>query len=137
MKYPIINSKVEFPEPTAKIIPLRLGEPIAAPQPELPSQAALYPELRYMGSKKRLLPWIHQVLDTLDFESALDPFAGSWVCRSQCSVDRDESATPQAIGLRLHDISRLNCDLTKDRGEHSDEGLGEHIQFLVSAAEQD
>lgn len=44
---------------------------------ELPPQAALYPELRYMGSKKRLLPWIHQVLDTLDFETALDPFSGT------------------------------------------------------------
>jgi adenine-specific DNA-methyltransferase len=30
-----------------------------------------------MGSKKRLLPWIHQVLDTLDFETALDPFSGT------------------------------------------------------------
>lgn len=40
-------------------------------------RAGQYPELRYMGSKKRLLPWIHQVLDTLDFESALDPFSGT------------------------------------------------------------
>ena len=30
-----------------------------------------------MGSKKRLLPWIHGVLKTLDFESALDPFSGT------------------------------------------------------------
>lgn len=40
-------------------------------------QVALFPELRYMGSKRRLLPWIHSVLETLDFESALDPFSGS------------------------------------------------------------
>src|SRR5271165_6008431 len=40
-------------------------------------RANAYPELRYMGSKKRLLPWIHQVLSTLDFESALDPFSGT------------------------------------------------------------
>lgn len=44
---------------------------------DLPAQAKLYPEFRYMGSKKRLLPWIHQVLDGLDFESALDPFSGT------------------------------------------------------------
>ena len=43
----------------------------------MPTRAAKYPELRYMGSKKRLLPWIHQVLDTLDFDSALDPFSGT------------------------------------------------------------
>ncbi|MCA6104311.1 DNA adenine methylase [Bradyrhizobium sp. WSM 4400] len=30
-----------------------------------------------MGSKKRLLAWIGQVLNTLDFETALDPFSGT------------------------------------------------------------
>ena len=34
-------------------------------------------KLRYMGSKRRLLPWIHDVLGTLDFETALDPFCGT------------------------------------------------------------
>jgi len=43
----------------------------------LPEQIAEYPELRYMGSKHRLLPWIHSVLRTLDFETAADPFVGS------------------------------------------------------------
>jgi DNA adenine methylase/adenine-specific DNA-methyltransferase len=43
----------------------------------LPQQAASYPELRYMGSKRRLLPWIHDVLAPLQFNSALDPFSGS------------------------------------------------------------
>ncbi len=43
----------------------------------LPAQALVYPELRYMGSKHRLLPWIHGVLSGLDFSSAADPFLGS------------------------------------------------------------
>ena len=43
----------------------------------LPGQVALYPELRYMGSKHRLLPWIHGVLQRLDFETAADPFVGA------------------------------------------------------------
>ena len=30
-----------------------------------------------MGSKRRLLTWIQSVLETLDFETALDPFSGS------------------------------------------------------------
>jgi adenine-specific DNA-methyltransferase len=47
---------------------------IAAP---LPDRVKDYPEFRYMGSKNRLLPWIHSVLGTLDFETAADPFAGS------------------------------------------------------------
>jgi DNA adenine methylase/adenine-specific DNA-methyltransferase len=43
----------------------------------LPPRAAAYPELRYMGSKARLLPWIHSVLRELSFETAADPFIGS------------------------------------------------------------
>jgi len=42
-----------------------------------PERVRKYPELRYMGSKHRLLPWIHGVLRTLDFETAADPFVGS------------------------------------------------------------
>jgi DNA adenine methylase/adenine-specific DNA-methyltransferase len=68
--------------------PLAVVNPIASapvtrldrqgsPPVGLPEQASRYPELRYMGSKKRLLPWIHQVLETLDFESAHDPFSGA------------------------------------------------------------
>ncbi len=43
----------------------------------LPERAADFLELRYMGSKHRLLPWIHGVLRTLPFETAADPFVGS------------------------------------------------------------
>lgn len=37
----------------------------------------LYPPLRFMGSKHRLLPWLHGILSDLPFESALDAFSGS------------------------------------------------------------
>jgi adenine-specific DNA-methyltransferase len=43
----------------------------------LPEYVVGYPELRYMGSKHRLLPWIHGVLSGLDFDTAADPFVGS------------------------------------------------------------
>ncbi|MGE3474173.1 MAG: DNA adenine methylase [Rhodospirillaceae bacterium] len=43
----------------------------------IPEKALRYPELRYMGSKKRLLPWIFDVLNGLDFETASDPFSGT------------------------------------------------------------
>lgn len=43
----------------------------------LPKQTLGFPELRYMGSKHRLLPWIHGVLHRLDFQTAADPFTGS------------------------------------------------------------
>jgi len=55
------------------VVPL----PPKAEVARLPDQASRYPELRYMGSKKRLLPWIFEVLDGLDFESAIDPFSGT------------------------------------------------------------
>jgi adenine-specific DNA-methyltransferase len=45
--------------------------------PSLPDQVNNYPELRYMGSKKRLLPWLNEVFGKLDFDSALDAFSGT------------------------------------------------------------
>lgn len=61
----------------------RLGPALAFSRDEaavpgaMPERASAYPELRYMGSKNRLLPWIHSVLATLPFETAADPFLGS------------------------------------------------------------
>ena len=60
---------------------------VAEPIP-WPSQAALfesgfppivndYPQLRFMGSKYKLLPWIHKLLAGLEFRSAADAFSGS------------------------------------------------------------
>lgn len=45
--------------------------------PPLPARAGEFPQLRYMGSKHRLLPWIHSVLWDLRFDSCLDAFSGS------------------------------------------------------------
>lgn len=45
--------------------------------PDIPTRALEYPDLRYMGSKTRLLPWIFNTLNSLDFESAIDPFCGT------------------------------------------------------------
>lgn len=36
-----------------------------------------FPQLRYMGSKHRLLPWIETVLSNYDYSSVLDAFSGS------------------------------------------------------------
>ena len=56
---------------------LRIVESRADAMPPLPERARSYPELRYMGSKRRLLPWIHKHLRELDFETVADPFVGS------------------------------------------------------------
>lgn len=49
----------------------------ALPQPPMPERVHAYPEFRYMGAKRRLLPWIYEVLSGFDFDTALDPFCGS------------------------------------------------------------
>lgn len=62
---------------------LQLAEPVADPvQQELleggyPAMVNRYPQLRFMGSKYRLLPWIHKVLYGLDFSRVIDAFSGS------------------------------------------------------------
>ena len=45
----------------------------------LPEQMRNFPRFRYMGSKFRLLPWIHDTLQELDFETVTDAFSGSGV----------------------------------------------------------
>ena len=71
---PAIASTLPFPpQPRVKVVSSREDFSTAS----LPELARGYPELRYMGSKHRLLPWIHGVLRDLEFETAADPFVGS------------------------------------------------------------
>ncbi|MBN2685764.1 MAG: DNA adenine methylase [Pontiellaceae bacterium] len=44
---------------------------------DLPMQMSLFPRFRYMGSKFRLLEWIHSIFQDLPFYSAMDAFSGS------------------------------------------------------------
>lgn len=46
---------------------------------KLPAELARFPRFRYMGSKFRLLPWLQETFQTLDFETATDAFSGSGV----------------------------------------------------------
>jgi len=43
----------------------------------VPPRVFGFPQIRFMGSKYRLLPWIYRILCQLDFSTALDPFSGS------------------------------------------------------------
>lgn len=43
----------------------------------VPPQVKSLPQFRYMGSKFRLLEWIHDTVNPLSFETALDAFSGS------------------------------------------------------------
>ncbi len=51
--------------------------PLLRLEPDFPDMARAVPQIRFMGSKFRLLPWIYDVLSQLDFSSALDAFSGS------------------------------------------------------------
>lgn len=44
---------------------------------DVSGQLNLFPRIRFMGSKVRLLPWIQGVLSELRFNSALDAFSGA------------------------------------------------------------
>ena len=45
----------------------------------LPKQNKLYPSTRFMGSKKKLLPSIYEIVSQLDYDTAVDAFSGSGV----------------------------------------------------------
>ena len=45
----------------------------------LPAQLENHPRFRYMGSKFRLLPWLHETFQELAFETVTDAFSGSGV----------------------------------------------------------
>lgn len=55
----------------------RLTKSTPSPPLELPERTLNYPRLRFMGSKFRLLPWIHDVVSPLEFRTVLDAFSGS------------------------------------------------------------
>lgn len=70
-----------------------------------------------MGSKKRLLPWIHQVLDSLDFETALDPFSGSG-----CVAYLIKSMGRQVIAADFLNFSSLVARATVENNRRHLEG---------------
>ncbi|MEO7100306.1 MAG: DNA adenine methylase [Luteolibacter sp.] len=45
----------------------------------LPDQMEKFPRFRYMGSKFRLLPWLHETFQNCSFQTATDAFSGSGV----------------------------------------------------------
>lgn len=74
-----------------------------------------YPQLRFMGSKYRLLPWIEGVLTSLDFNSAIDAFSGSG-CVSYLLKTMGKA-------VRSNDFLRFATHLTRATVENSTETL--------------
>ena len=82
----------------------------------VPSYLA-YPQLRFMGSKYRLLPLIESVLASLDFDSVIDAFSGSG-CVSYLLKTMGKS-------VRSNDFLRFATDFTRATVENSNETLAE------------
>jgi adenine-specific DNA-methyltransferase len=59
--------------------PIDLQIPLIPVVAGLPPEIATFPRFRYMGSKFRLLPWIHDSLSGMTFDSVTDAFSGSGV----------------------------------------------------------
>ena len=96
--------QVTKPEVDARFL---ATEPLAAPVPdyEFPSRVGDFPQIRFMGSKYRLLPWLHSVLSDLSFDSTADAFSGSSCVGYLC----------KAMGKRVASNDFLNLGTTLAR----------------------
>lgn len=77
---------------------------------QLPPQVLRYPQLRYMGSKHRLLPWIHEVLVSLDFDCALDAFSGSGCVSYLMKAMGKSVATNDFLNFSYHLANALTAN---------------------------
>lgn len=55
-------------------------------QKAIQQRISTFPLMRYMGSKSRLLPWISEVLQGLEFHTVLDAFTGSGAVAYLCKA---------------------------------------------------
>src|SRR6266849_4557063 len=84
-----------------------------------------YPQLRFMGSKYRLLPWLEQVLEPIPFQTALDAFSGSGCVAYMLKV--------MGKSVWANDFLRFTRDLARAAVENSSETLEpDEVALLLS-----
>jgi len=108
-------------KPPSELQPFLLNE-----TGSLPEQMGSFPRFRYMGSKFRLLPWIHHTFNELDFETATDAFSGSGVV----------SYLLKTMGkqVRANDVLAFPSVLTAATVANTATRLdGEDLNFLLGA----
>src|SRR6266852_4276863 len=76
---------------------------------------ANFPTIRYMGSKNKLIPWIYDILNEIEFNTALDAFSGSGVV----------SYLFKSMGKRVYsnDFLHFSSLMVKGLIENSDDTL--------------
>lgn len=95
---------------------------------DFPQRAQEYPQLRYMGSKHRLLPWLHEVLQGYSFGSVLDAFSGSGCvayllkAMGKRVYTNDFLAFPREIAAATienprHRLTAAHCDLLLEKNK--------------------
>jgi adenine-specific DNA-methyltransferase len=73
----------------------------------VPASIRMLPSTRYYGSKRRLLPWIYEIIGGLKFNTALDIFGGSASVSLLLRLMR--KSVTYHDGLRFNeDVARLN-----------------------------
>ncbi|HSJ76713.1 MAG TPA: DNA adenine methylase, partial [Gemmatimonadales bacterium] len=72
-----------------------------------------YPQLRFMGSKHRLLPWLHEILGQVEFDTVLDAFSGSG-CVAYLFKSMGKEVTTNDF---LHFASLISRALVENSGE--------------------
>lgn len=91
----------------------------------LPTQMAKFPRFRYMGSKFRLLDWLHETLSNLDFETSVDAFCGSGVV----------SYLLKSMGKQVHSNDSLSFPSTLSAATIANNSVRlkqDDVEFLIS-----
>lgn len=92
---------------------------------EMPRRVLRYPQLRFMGSKYRLLSWIYDVLSDYEFDTTLDAFTGSG-CVAYLF---------KAMGRKVHANDFLNFSATIAKATIENPGVQvseEDVQMLLA-----
>lgn len=94
-------------------------------KPSVLDRMSNFPAIRYMGSKNKLVPWIYDILNEIEFNTALDAFSGSGVV----------SYLFKSMGKRVYsnDFLHFSSLMAKGLVENSDDTLmKEDIETLSS-----
>lgn len=93
-------------------------------------QASLYPHLRYMGSKYRLLPTLASVFRQVGGTNALDPFSGSGVVSYLLKA--------QGYAVSSSDYLNFPVTLAKAACSNQNQRLAQHdVELIVSGENRD
>lgn len=91
----------------------------------LDAQLARFPSSRYMGSKQAILPFLHRVLGSLEFDTVLDAFSGSGVVSYLLKVMRKSVTSNDFLRFCYH---TANACVANNRQRLSSEDIERLLQ---------